>query len=427
LYVSRYFTFGRISNRHQWLGLCLTGSFSVFVALSFIAAVTTVTPQLMLPLVGDLAPPARRATAISIVVSGLLLGILVARVLSGILTEYISWRSIYWLSFGLQYLILILLWLFMPDYPVTNPGGLNYFSMLWSIVLMLLKYPVLVQSCIIGCLTTTIFTSYWTTLTFLLSSPPYSYSPLVIGCFAFIGIGALSLGPFYARAVIDRFVPLLSVIIGECMCLVGVIVGTYTGTFIIAGPIIQAFAIDLGLQSSQIANRSAIYAIEPKARNRVNTAFMVSVFCGQIIGTAVGNRLYAEGGWVASGSASVGFIYAALVVCFARAPWEKGWVGWRGGWGIRRRDMPPTTEPDEETAWPAGFDVALDQIESGVQQKGPQAQAEELARAEEEKTDIPIGSGKENPEKAYEVGLRKEKEQEKKVPSEQAVLNHVQQ
>jgi predicted MFS family arabinose efflux permease len=306
----------------------------------------------MLPLVGDLAPSARRATAISIVVSGLLLGILVARVLSGILTEYTSWRSIYWLSFGLQYLILILLWLFMPDYPVTNPGGLNYFKMLWSIVLMLLKHPVLVQSCIIGCFTSTIFTSYWTTLTFLLASPPYSYSPLVIGCFAFIGIGALCLGPFYARLVIDRFVPLFSVILGEFMCLSGVLIGTYTGTFTVAGPIIQAFAIDLGLQSSQIANRSAIYAIEPKARNRVNTAFMVSVFCGQLIGTAVGNRLYAQGGWVTSGSASVGFICAALLVCFARAPWEKGWVGWRGGWATRRRDLPPKTNSDEENMPP---------------------------------------------------------------------------
>ena len=67
------------------------------------------------------------------------------------------------------------------------------------------------------------------------------------------------------------------------MCLAGVIIGTYTGTFTIAGPVIQAFAIDIGLQTSQIANRSAIYGILPTARNRVNTAYMVSVFCGQLM------------------------------------------------------------------------------------------------------------------------------------------------
>jgi predicted MFS family arabinose efflux permease len=382
----------------------------------------------MLPLVGDLAPPARRATAISIVVSGLLLGILVARVLSGILTEYTTWRSIYWLSFGLQYLILVLLWLFMPDYPVTNPGGLNYFKMLYSIILMLLKHPVLVQSCIIGCLTSTIFTSYWTTLTFLLASPPYYYSPLVIGCFAFIGIGTLSLGPFYARAVIDRFVPLFSVIIGECMCLVGVLIGTYTGTFTVAGPIIQAFAIDLGLQSSQIANRSAIYAIEPKARNRVNTAFMVSVFCGQLIGTAVGNRLYAEGGWITSGSASVGFICAALLVCFARAPWEKGWVGWRGGWGVRRRDLPPKTDSDEENVRPPGggeMQVAEQEMRSGVRQEEDKIRLEEPTWGGGEKHDSQAENKKGNEaEKIRQAGLRKE--EEKKAPSEQAAPSYIQ-
>jgi predicted MFS family arabinose efflux permease len=312
----------------------------------------------MLPLVGDLAPPNRRATALSIVVSGLLLGMLIARLLSGILTQYTSWRTIYWFSFGVQYLILILLYFFMPDYPSTNPGGMNYLSMLFSIVKMVFKYPVLVQACCVGFFGATTFTSYWTTLTFLLSSPPYSYDSVTIGLFALIGIGAMVFGPFYSKAIIDRFVPLFSVCLGMLYCLTGVVIGTYTGKFTVAGPIIQAFAIDLGLQTSQIANRSAIYAIEPKARNRVNTAYMVSVFCGQLMGTAVGNKLYAEGGWIYSGSASVGCIGGALIVCFARGPWEKRWVGWSGGWGVRRRDLGPPKASDN-TPGPA-IEKALD-------------------------------------------------------------------
>ena len=295
----------------------------------------------VLPLVGDLAPPNRRASALSIVVSGLLLGILIARILSGVVTNFTSWRNIYWLALALQYTILTLLWLFLPDYPSTNPEGLNYFKMLWSIIAMLFKYPVLVQACLIGFCTSTTFTSYWTTLTFLLSSSPYSYSPLTIGLFALIGIFAMCFGPPYSRLVIDKIVPLYSVIFGEIICITGITIGTYTGTFTIAGPIIQAFMIDLGLQTSQIANRTAIYAIEPKARNRVNTAYMLSVFCGQLVGTSVGNALYARGGWVWSGSASVGFIGLALIFCFARGPREKRWVGWSGGWGIRRTDLAP--------------------------------------------------------------------------------------
>lgn len=53
----------------------------------------------------------------------------------------------------------------------------------------------------------------------------------------------------------------------------------------------------------------------------------------------MGNRLYAVGGWVLSGSASVGFIGGALLMCFLRGPWEKGWIGWGGGYSMRRRDL----------------------------------------------------------------------------------------
>ena len=81
----------------------------------------------------------------------------------------------------------------------------------------------------------------------------------------------MTLGPPYSKAIIDRFIPLISTILGELMCLKGCITGTYTGDFTIAGPIIQAFALNIGLQTSQIANRTAIYGLEPKARNCLNT------------------------------------------------------------------------------------------------------------------------------------------------------------
>jgi MFS family permease len=56
----------------------------------------------MLPLTADMAKPERRAQAIAITLSGLTLGILVARVLSGTITNYSSWRNVYWMAVGLQ-------------------------------------------------------------------------------------------------------------------------------------------------------------------------------------------------------------------------------------------------------------------------------------------------------------------------------------
>ncbi|KAB8338712.1 hypothetical protein FH972_021657 [Carpinus fangiana] len=330
-----------------WIPLCITNSFNIFLAFQFLACVFTVTPQLMLPLVGDLAPPHRRALALSIASSGNILGILLARILSGVVTEYTSWRNIYWLALGLQYFIFTMLWLFMPDYPRTNRKGFNYFKILWSIVSMYWKYPILVQASIVGFITSATFTCFWTTLTFLLSGDPYHYSTLVIGLFALIGLAAIALSPIYAKYLIDKFVPLFSAIVGMLVNLVGVIIGTYTGTFTVAGPVIMALFMDAAFQVVQIANRSAIYAVEPNGRNKINTGFMVSSFCGQLTGTAAGNHLYAQGGWRASGSMSVGLAVFALVVLLARGPWEEGWLGWSGGYSIRKKDK---TSADGKTA-----------------------------------------------------------------------------
>lgn len=254
----------------------------------------------MVPLVGDFAPPRRKATALAVVVSGLLLGVLIARLLSGVVTNYTSWRNVYWMACGMQYLLGVLLFCFLPDYPSTNPDGLNYFAALWSILYMMISEPILVQSCLVVFTLSGVFTSFWTTLTFLLASPPYEYSPLQIGLFSLIGVVIVVVIPFIG-SLIDRLEPLLCVLIAQAISITTTIVGTFTGTFTVAGPIIQGIGIDIGYQTVQVANRAVVFGINHKARNRLNTAYMASAFAGQLAGTAIGNTLYAVGGWRVSG------------------------------------------------------------------------------------------------------------------------------
>ncbi|KAJ8105897.1 hypothetical protein ONZ43_g7245 [Nemania bipapillata] len=231
-----------LSQAGKWIGLCLTTKFEAFVSLSFLCGVGTVTPQLMLPLVGDLAPAHRRASSLSLVVSGLALGLLVARVLSGVVANYTAWRNIYWLALGAQYLTFTLhgaVFFTLPDYPAKNKG-LNYFNVLWRMAVLLVEEPLLIQACLMGFLLSAAFTNFWTTLTFLLASPPYNYSSLEIGLFALIGVAVISLAPVWSRLITDRFVFLFSSVLGLSVELVGIVIGTYIGNFTVAGPVIQA-------------------------------------------------------------------------------------------------------------------------------------------------------------------------------------------
>lgn len=324
----------------KWLGLCITTSFTVFQALSCLAAVTTVTPQVILPLVAQLALPTRRATMISIVAGGLFTGILFARILSGVIAEYGSWRIVYWLSFGLQYLILVLLFFFLPDYPSVNESGnISYFRILYTIVTIPIQQPLLVHTSLVAFFAGAVFVSYWTVLTFLLSSPPFELSTLAIGLFALVGMPPFFINPLLSRFITDRYHPAHGTIIALMIAMAGVVIGTFVGTFSLAGLIVQGLLVDLGFIMSQTANRAQLATIEPLARNRVNTVYTVCTFCGMLMGTAIGNILYARGGWHYSGGASIAFLGAALIVATLRGPYETGWIGWKGGWSSRKVEI----------------------------------------------------------------------------------------
>jgi predicted MFS family arabinose efflux permease len=247
------------------------------------------------------------------------------------------------MGLGMQCLVIMALWLWMPDYPSSNPAGLNYFKMISGIFLLYKKHAVLVQASLISYCVSAAYTSYWTTLTFLLADPPYQYSSTIIGLFGLIGVAGIALGPLYAKYIIQPFAPMFSCVIGLLANIIGATVGTYTGKFTVAGPIIQAMTLDMGFTITQVANRASLSAIEPNARNRVNTAFMLFTFTGQMTGTSAGAKLYARGGWTASGSLSVALIALTFLICLARGPYEPGWIGWSGGWDVRKKNLAEAT------------------------------------------------------------------------------------
>jgi predicted MFS family arabinose efflux permease len=157
------------------IGLAVTRSFHVFETLSYLVGVVTVTPQILLPLAADLAAAERRAAAISVILSGLLFGVLLARVLAGIIAEFTSWRVVYYFAVGVQALVFVGSYLMLPDYPSKNKD-LTYWNILWTMAKFSVTEPILIQASLIILASSACFSNFWVTLTFLLGGPPYHYS-----------------------------------------------------------------------------------------------------------------------------------------------------------------------------------------------------------------------------------------------------------
>lgn len=166
------------------IGLAVTRNLYVFEVISFLVGFTSVSPQIFIPLAADLAPPERRASAISLVTSGFLLGILIARVLAGVVANFVNWRYVYWMSIGIQGLVLVGSYLVLPDYPAKN-RELSYLGMFCSMTKFMMNEPLVVQIVLISIAASACYTNFWVTLTFLLGGPPYYYSTCVslkMGC-----------------------------------------------------------------------------------------------------------------------------------------------------------------------------------------------------------------------------------------------------
>lgn len=253
-------------------------------AAAFAVGLTGIVMHLILPFAAKLAPPEKRGHVVGTVLSGLLLGILLARVESGFVGDLFGWRAVFWIAAGAMFTLAFVLRYALPyDPPEPN---LRYGELVRSIVDLALTQPLLREAAMIGGLLFGAFSSFWATLVFLLGTPPYHYGARVAGLFGLVGAVGVMFAPWAGRLT-DRKGPAFTVTLGILISIGSYVVFDLAG-YSLWGLAAGVILLDLGVQGGHVANQTRIYALVPEARSRLNTVYMVTFFLGGALGSALG-------------------------------------------------------------------------------------------------------------------------------------------
>ena len=265
----------------------------IFGLASVAVGAASVAGQVMIPFAADLAPAERRGRVVARIMTGLLLGILLARTVSGLVAEVAGWRSVYWLSAGLMVVFAAVLWRALPT---EGPRPrMRYGSLVASSLRLLVDEPVLRRRAWHGACAFACFSVLWTTIAFLLSGDPYHYSSALIGLFGLVGAAGI-LAANLAGKLADADRSTASTLVAGVL-LIGSFGLLWFGRSSLAALIAGIVVLDVGTQGMQITNQAIIYALRPDARSRINSAYMVCYFVGGAVGSVTAGVLFAADGW----------------------------------------------------------------------------------------------------------------------------------
>ena len=278
-------------------------SLVVLIAASLAIGVLATIAQQAVPFAAELAPPSGRGHAVGTVMSGLLLGILLARTAAGFVAEYFGWRAVFGAS---VVTLLVLAGVIRMRLPQSKPTStLPYGKLLVSMWHLVLEHPGLREASLTGACLFAAFSIFWSVLALLLAGAPFHLGPQAAGLFGIVGAAGALAAPF-AGKFSDRRGPrtIISLSIG-LVALAFVVFGLSGAS--IAGLVVGVIILDVGVQAAQISNQSRIYALSPEARSRVNTVYMVAYFIGGAAGSTVGAFVWPAFGWLGVSIAGLGF------------------------------------------------------------------------------------------------------------------------
>ena len=289
------------------LGAALSQSLSLLIFSSFLIGFTSTLPQLFVPMVAHLSDDKGRGRAIGIVMSGLLIGILGSRVLSGLVGEYFGWRSVF---YGAAAVMTMLFFLLNAKLPVIQPKfGESYAKLMKSLWFYLKTEPTLRLATLRGALAFGSLSAFWTTFVFLMEDS-FGYGSAIAGGFGLFGIAG-ALGATVVGKLNNRVKKSKLIIAGTILIILSWMIFLVSPHSII-GLIIGVVLIDLGVQGVHITNQNIVFSKNTEARNRVNTIYMVGFFIGGAAGTSFGSLAWNYFGW--TGVSVVGLVFSGLIL-----------------------------------------------------------------------------------------------------------------
>ena len=284
-----------------------------FLAASFVIGVGSVAAQVLVPFASYLAPESSRGRVVGNVMSGLLLGIMLARPVSSLVADFFGWHAVFTLSAAA---ILILAIVLSKVLPTRKPSlDTPYTALLGSMWHLLRTTPILRRRAAYHACVFATFSLFWTTVPLLLSSPIFGFSQKEIALFALVGVAGAVAAPVAGRLA-DRGwtkpatgVALVTVVISVLLPLL-IQAGSPIGVAVL---VISAILLDAGVSANLVLGQRAIFSLNPEFRSRLNGLFMAIFFFGGAIGSAIGGWIYATGGWSAALWIGMAFPIAAIL------------------------------------------------------------------------------------------------------------------
>ena len=278
------------------VGLIISGFAPSLPWLLFGTALTglsSVVAQVLVPFAATLAAPEQRGRVIGILMGGLLLGILLARVVSGGLSTLVNWRFVYWMAALAMFIVAIAMTRALPRYRADSV--MSYKQLLISVVVLFVEEPILRHRALLGLISFSLFSMFWTPLSFLLSKPPYDYSDAVIGLFGLAGAAGVM-----AASWAGRFADAGKGELGTRLGLLALLLSwipLYFGQVSLIALFAGVLLLDLAVQLVHVSNQNVIYALRSEIRNRLNAGYMTCYFIGGALGSWLSVNLYQYFGW----------------------------------------------------------------------------------------------------------------------------------
>jgi predicted MFS family arabinose efflux permease len=286
----------------------------------YLAALATglfaVVPQVITPLAAQLASDQQRGQVLGTVVGGLLLGILLARTVAGFIGQWLGWRSMFLVAAGVMVVVGLALSASLPR--VKASPKLPYRELLFSVVAVAWRFATLRWVAASGALLFGAFSAFWTTLTFFLSGSSYHLQAAQVGLFGLFGAAGALAAPLIGRWG-DRARRTTLIKITIVISLAGYLILAFCSGRL-WGIALGTILLDMGIQGSQVSNQTLIYGLDPEARSRINSVFVVSNFVGAALGSFLGTLAWNSFGWIGPCMVGILMLVSALGVHLAFIP-----------------------------------------------------------------------------------------------------------